>query len=106
LLKFFFDISKFISAELHILTAQLAIPHNYNNFHAQTRSTAGPKEKKCTHRIPNRANKKKKKNVARKDILRLKPHKRLCSQNTGDLQLTAFSIFYCAWMNIPENCVN
>jgi hypothetical protein len=33
--------------------------HNYNNFHAQTESVAGP-EKTSSHGIPNRAIKKKK----------------------------------------------
>jgi hypothetical protein len=32
--------------------------HNYNNFHAQTESVAGPNKKIYPHRIPNRATKK------------------------------------------------
>ncbi len=39
----FFNILKFISAQLHFLTTQLAILHNCNNFHAQTESIAGSK---------------------------------------------------------------
>jgi hypothetical protein len=39
-------INKFIRAQLHFVTAQLAILHNYNNFHAaQMALVAGSKNK-------------------------------------------------------------
>jgi hypothetical protein len=63
------------------------VMHNYNNFHAQTESVAGPK--KIPHRIPNGATKKKKKKKklhVRKDSWRLTLSKWPSSQNTGELE--------------------
>ncbi len=57
LLNFLSNLSKFICAQLHFVTAQLTILHNYNIFHAQTELIAGSKKKEIfLHRIPNRAN--------------------------------------------------
>jgi hypothetical protein len=51
--------------------------HNYNNFHEQMESFAGPRE--IAHRIPNGNQN----NVAGKDFWRLTPSKWPRSQNTG-----------------------
>jgi hypothetical protein len=61
LLKFLSNLSKFIWAQLHFVTAQLAILHKYNNFHVQTEFFARSiKKKKFPHMIANRATEKKK----------------------------------------------
>jgi hypothetical protein len=82
LLKFRSNLSKFIRAQLNSVTAQRDILHNYNNFHAQTESVSGQKNKKfCPIGFQTAQPKK---IIVRKNILRLTVlSKYLCSQNTG-----------------------
>jgi hypothetical protein len=56
------------------------VMHNYNNFHAQMESVAGPKQK-ILHRIQNSATKRTLPVI--KDFWRLTPSKRSSSQNMG-----------------------
>jgi hypothetical protein len=46
MLKFLSNLSKFICAQIHFVTTQLAILHNYINLYAQTELVAGSKKEK------------------------------------------------------------
>jgi hypothetical protein len=84
MLKFPSSLSKFLCAQLHFVTAKLAILHKNNNFHTQTEFVArSKKERKFPPQDYKLHNQKKKKNVVRRDILRLTPGKCPSSQNTG-----------------------
>jgi hypothetical protein len=58
LLKILSNLSKFLCAQLHFVTAQLAILHNYNNLHAQAELVTGSKIENFPLKIPNHATRK------------------------------------------------
>ncbi len=84
LLKFLSNFSKFMCPQLHFVTAQLAIPHNYIKFHAQTESVARSTKKYFPKGIQN-AQPKKKRCAQGYSVT---PSKCLSSQNRGTVAVT------------------